>query len=40
MFEPISTGPTPDSIAWRLSKTTYVVLVKDDQGKLTLIADP
>lgn len=40
MFEPISTGPTPDSIAWRLAKTTYVVLVKDDQGKLTLIADP
>lgn len=33
-------GPTPDSIAWRLAKTTYVVLVKDDQGRLTLIADP
>lgn len=30
---------TPDMIAWRIAKTTYVILVKHE-GKLNLIVDP
>jgi hypothetical protein len=29
-----------DHIANRLAKTTYVIVLKDQQGKLTLLADP
>lgn len=30
---------TPDHIAWRIAKTTYVVLMKDSNGKLNLVVD-
>lgn len=29
----------PDHIAWRIAKTTYVVLLKDGNGKLNLVVD-
>ncbi len=36
----INTGSTPDQIAWRIAKTTFVILIRGDDGKLTLIVDP
>lgn len=35
----INTNSTPDEIAWRIAKTTYVILVKDDQGRTNLLVD-
>jgi hypothetical protein len=31
---------SPTSAFSRIAKNTYVILMKDDQGKLTLLADP
>jgi hypothetical protein len=36
-FEP--QPPTPEDIAWRIAKTTFVVLIRHE-GKLNLIVDP
>jgi hypothetical protein len=36
-FEP--QPPNPEDIAWRIAKTTFVIIVKDE-GRLNLIVDP
>lgn len=36
----IQTDSTPDMIAWRIAKTTYVIMLAGDDGKPNLLVDP
>ena len=35
----IESGSTPDMIAWRIARTTYVVVVRNKHGNLDLVPD-